>query len=308
MKLITHPAYEVDIGGHVFVTAKYRLVLERLLAEGTVTDADLVVPEPATDAQVQRVHTREWVERIRSDRLSYTEQMRLEVPFSGALREASWLCAGGTLLTGRLALKDGIAVHVGGGFHHAFADHGEGFCLINDVAIAVAAMSAEDGVGRAVIIDLDVHHGNGTAAMFAGEPAVFTFSMHQQNNYPERKPAGDLDVGLADGTGDAEYMSLLRDHLPRVLETHRPDIGFYLAGADPYVHDQLGGLGLSLQGLRERDDFVLRMLRAAAVPVAVVLAGGYAERREDTVEIHCNTVRTAKHLVAHGHAADRLAE
>jgi acetoin utilization deacetylase AcuC-like enzyme len=247
---------------------------------------------------VLRVHSRDWVERIREDRLSYADVMRLEVPFSPALREASWLCAGGTILAGRVARADGVAVHLGGGFHHAFPDHGEGFCLINDVAIAVRALSAEDGVARAVVIDLDVHQGNGTAAIFSRDPAVFTFSMHQQNNYPDRKPPGDLDLGLADGTDDDTYLGLLEEHLPMILHEHRPDIAFYLAGADPYAHDQLGGLRLSLAGLRARDDVVLRHLRAHSVPVAIVLAGGYAWRREDTVEIHCNTVLAAKAMFA----------
>ena len=298
MRLVVNPKYEVDIGGHVFVTARYRLVLERLLAEGTVTDADLVVAERATDEQVLRVHGQDWVGRIRGDRLTYADEMRLEVPFSPELQESFWLCAGGTIQAGRLARADGVAVHLGGGFHHAFPDHGEGFCLINDVAIAVRALSAEDGVARAVVIDLDVHHGNGTAAIFADEPAVFTFSMHQQNNYPAWKPPGDLDLGLADGTEDDTYLALLDEHLPAILAQHRPHIAFYLAGADPYVHDQLGGLRLSLAGLRARDDAVLRQLRERGVPVAIVLAGGYAWRREDTVEIHCNTVRAAKSVFA----------
>jgi acetoin utilization deacetylase AcuC-like enzyme len=254
----------------------------------------LLSPEPATDAQVLRVHTPQYVEKIRAGTLSAAERMRLEVPFTDGLREAMWLCAGGTLLTARQALEHGVAVHLGGGFHHAFAGHGEGFCLINDVAIAVRALQDEGGVRRSVIVDLDVHQGNGTASIFAGDAEVFTFSMHQENNYPARKPASDLDIGLPDRTGDAAYLALLEENLPRILQTHRPQLAFYLAGADPWEGDQLGGLALTRAGLRQRDDTVLRLTGEAGVPVAIVLAGGYAHSPDDTVEIHCNTVRAAR--------------
>ena len=218
----------------------------------------------------------------------------LEVPFSGALREAMWLCAGGTILAGRLALGGSSpVVHLGGGFHHAFADHGEGFCLINDVAIAVRGLQRESAAARFAIVDCDVHHGNGTAAIFAGDDDVFTFSMHQQNNYPYLKPPGDLDIGLADGTDDENYLGHLDQHLPRILEDHRPDLVFYLAGADPYRYDQLGGLGLTIDGLERRDRLVFDGCRAAGVPVAVTLAGGYALDTDDTVRIHCGTVAAA---------------
>jgi acetoin utilization deacetylase AcuC-like enzyme len=200
---------------------------------------------------------------------------------------------GGTALASRLALEHGRAAHLGGGFHHAFPDHGEGFCLINDVAIAIRMLQRDAAVTRALVVDLDVHHGNGTAAIFKDDDAVFTFSMHQQQNYPAWKPPGDLDVGLADGTGDDEYLALLEQHLPAILDTHRPDIVLYLAGADPYREDQLGGLGLTIDGLRRRDAFVIASAAHARVPLAITLAGGYARRTDDTVEIHCNTVRVA---------------
>jgi acetoin utilization deacetylase AcuC-like enzyme len=215
----------------------------------------------------------------------------LEVPFSAALREAAWLAAGGTTLAARLARERGIAVHLGGGFHHAFPDHGEGFCLINDVAIAIRTLQREGLVQRAAIVDLDVHDGNGTAAIFRDDPAVFTFSMHQERNYPALKPPSDLDVTLEDGTSDAEYLALLEHHLPDLFSRHRPDIVLYLAGADPYRFDQLGGLGLTMSGLRRRDEVVFTHAARAGVGVAVCLAGGYAARTDDTVEIHCNTVR-----------------
>ncbi|HWO88881.1 MAG TPA: histone deacetylase [Gemmatimonadales bacterium] len=293
ISVVWHPRYEVDIGPHVFPTAKYRLVREGLLAAGTVAESDLVLAVPASDEQVRLVHTAEYVEKIRSGRLSAEERAVLEVPFSAALREASWLCAGGSILAARAALRDGVAAHLGGGFHHAFADHGEGFCLINDVAIAIQALRREGAIRRAVVIDLDVHHGNGTAAIFAAEPDVFTFSMHQENNYPAWKPPGDLDIALPDGIRDREYLELLEPALERILPAHRPELAFYLAGADPYLEDQLGGLGLTLDGLRRRDALVFEHCRRSGVPVAVVLAGGYALDRDDTISIHCATIREA---------------
>jgi acetoin utilization deacetylase AcuC-like enzyme len=211
-----------------------------------------------------------------------------------------WLCAGGTLRAARAALRDGVAVHLGGGFHHAFPDHGEGFCLINDVAIAVRRLVRDGAIDRAVVVDLDVHHGNGTAAVFAGEPAAFTYSMHQQRNYPWAKPPSDLDLGLEDGMGDAEYLALLGRSLPDIVERHRPALAVYLAGADPYQQDQLGGLGLTMDGLRRRDALVLEACRARGVPVAVMLAGGYALRPSDTVAIHAATVREAVRVAASG--------
>ncbi|MGH7701032.1 MAG: histone deacetylase family protein [Gemmatimonadales bacterium] len=291
--IVWHPAYEIDIGPHVFPTRKYRLVRDRLVAEGTVAEADLVEPAPASDDDVALVHTSDYLAKIRAGALSLEEQLVLEVPFSPALRHATWLCAGGSTLAGRLAVERGIAVHLGGGFHHAFPDHGEGFCLINDVAIAVRVLQRDGIVRRAAVVDLDVHHGNGTAAIFQSDPNVLTFSMHQERNYPAWKPPSDLDVALEDGTGDAEYLALLETRLPEVLARHRPDLVFYLAGADPYRLDQLGGLGLSIDGLRRRDALVFERARDAGAAVAACLAGGYALRTDDTVEIHCNTVRAA---------------
>ena len=291
--IVWHPGYEVDIGPHVYPTRKYRLVRDRLLAEGTIAEGDVVEPAPASDDQVALVHTPDYVRKIKTGTLSRDEQMLLEVPFSPALREAAWLCAGGSMLAGRLARERRIAVHLGGGFHHAFPDHGEGFCLINDVAIAIRALQGEGGVRRAAVIDLDVHHGNGTAAIFRGDSDVFTFSMHQERNYPASKPPSDLDIGLEDGTGDAEYLALLEQHLSEVL-ARMPDLVFYLAGADPYRFDQLGGLGLTVDGLRRRDELVFEHAWGAGAAVAVCLAGGYALSADDTVEIHCNTVRAAR--------------
>jgi len=292
--VVWHRAYEVDIGPHVFPTRKYRLVRQRLLAEGTVSDTDLVEAQPASDEQVGLVHTADYLRKIKTDSLSVAEQMVLEVPVSPALREAAWICAGGTTLAARLALARGIAVHLGGGFHHAFPDHGEGFCLINDVAIAIRTLMQEGLVQRAAVIDLDVHHGNGTAAIFRDDARVFTFSMHQERNYPAEKPPSDLDIGLDDGTRDDEYLTLLERHLAEILTSHRPGLVLYLAGADPYRLDQLGGLGLTIAGLKRRDEVVFERATKAGAGVAVCLAGGYALQTDDTVEIHCNTVRAAR--------------
>jgi acetoin utilization deacetylase AcuC-like enzyme len=300
LPVVTNDAYEVDIGPHVFPTRKYRLVRERLLDEGTIAAADLVSPRMATDAEVRLVHTAGYVGRMLLDGFSIAERALLEIPYDDEIRRAAWLCAGGTAGAGALALESGIAVHLGGGFHHAFTDHGEGFCLVNDVAVAVRTLQQKGEIRRVSVIDLDVHHGNGTAAIFAGDSDVFTFSMHQENNYPAIKPRGDLDIGLADGTGDAEYLEKLRSSLRVVLEVHSPDLAFYLAGADPYRHDQLGGLGLTFDGLRDRDALVLDAARRAGVPVAVTLAGGYAVDPEDTVEIHCTTVRVAREVAGLG--------
>jgi acetoin utilization deacetylase AcuC-like enzyme len=288
--IVWDPSYEIDIGAHVFVTAKYRLTRERLLAQATLTEEHFVAPVPATPEQLALVHTPEYLRKVTSGSFSFAEIMRLEVPFSEQGRDAMILNCGGTLMAARLALEHGGAGHLGGGFHHAFAGHGEGFCLLNDVAVAVRTLLHEGRIGRASVIDLDVHQGNGTAAIFANDDAVLTFSMHQENNYPAEKPPSDLDVGLEDGTGDEEYLAVLERHLPRVLGAHAPDVAVYLAGADPYREDQLGGLGLTLEGLRRRDRMVLGAARERGVPVAVLLAGGYAWRPEDTVTIHAATI------------------
>ena len=288
--VVWSPRYEVDIGPHVFPTAKYRLVRDALRARGRFRPGDFVEPAPASWEEVARVHSAEYIAKIRAGSFTARELLTLELPFSAALREASLLCAGGTLLASRTALRAGACAHLGGGFHHAFPGHGEGFCLINDVAVAAAAVLAEGLAQRVSVIDLDVHHGNGTAAIFASEPRVFTFSMHQERNYPAVKPPSDLDVGLADGVGDAEYLDLLERSLGPVVDGHRPSLALYLAGADPYREDQLGGLALTRAGLLARDRLVLERCRAAGVAVAVVLAGGYARDTRDTVAIHTATV------------------
>jgi acetoin utilization deacetylase AcuC-like enzyme len=296
-KLLFHPGFTLDLGAHVFPTQKYRLVRERLLEDGVAEESDFVAAESATDEDVLRVHTEEYVQKIQTGALSLKEVRLLEIPWSKALVEATWRAAGAAIEAGRLAKADGCALVIGGGFHHAFPDHGEGFCLIHDVAIAVRALRARGAVSRVAILDLDVHHGNGTAAIFGQDRLVFTVSLHQEGNYPAVKPQSSLDVNLPDGTGDKAYLEALEEPLARCLD-FRPELLFYLAGADPYCDDLLGGLKLTSAGLEERDHRVFEAARRAKVPVAVTLAGGYALKSEDTVTIHVNTVRAAASVFA----------
>lgn len=292
VRLVYAPAYRIDIGPHVFPTAKYALVHERLLAAGRVRPGDVVEPTPATWADLALVHTHEYLTKVRLGTLSAAEIAEIEIPWSESTVEGFRLMTGGTLVAARLALADGLSAHIGGGFHHAFANHGEGFCLFNDVAVAVRVLRRDAGVSRACVIDLDVHHGNGTAMIFERDDCVFTFSMHQQHNYPMFKPRGSLDIGLPDATRDEAYLETLEAALPEVMAS-RPEVAFYLAGADPYRADQLGGLGLTLDGLRRRDELVLGAVRDAGIPLIVTLAGGYARQLADTVEIHVATLGAA---------------
>ncbi|HEX8069706.1 MAG TPA: histone deacetylase [Pyrinomonadaceae bacterium] len=292
------PRYYADIGaGHVFPIRKFELVRDRLLAEGTLRPEELVEPQPAPLADVLLVHTEDYVTRLRAGALTPRELRRLGLPWSKALVRRSFLAAGGTLAAARCALTAGVASNLAGGTHHAFAERGEGFCVLNDVAIAVRALTRDQLIVRAAVVDCDVHQGNGTAAIFAGDSAVFTFSMHGAKNYPLFKARSTVDVELADGTGDEEYLRVLAAHLPRVF-AHRPDVVFYLGGADPYAGDKLGRLALSLAGLRARDELVLAECRARGVPVVTVMAGGYAADINDTVEIHCNTIRAVRRVFA----------
>lgn len=288
--LVWDPSYEIDLGPHVFITAKYRLTREHLLGNGTVEEVHFVAPTPARREDLLLAHTEEYLRKIDEDAFSAGERFLLEIPFTAEVRDAMTLACGGTLLSCRLALEHGAAGHLGGGFHHAYADHGEGFCLLNDGPVALLTLIEEGTIGRGAIVDLDVHHGNGTASILAGNESVFTFSMHQENNYPAHKPRSDLDVGLDDGTSDEEYLSALETALPTVLDDFAPDLVLYLAGADPYLEDQLGGLALTTDGLRRRDRMVFAEVRRRGISIAVVLAGGYAIRLEDTVSIHAATI------------------
>ncbi|MDH7513852.1 MAG: histone deacetylase [Clostridiales bacterium] len=283
----------IDVGQHVFPVKKYRAVYERLLLSG-IKKENIHLPEPATDEELLLVHTPRYIEKLKTGSLTPTEIAALELPFSPELIQFAWLVVGGTIITARLALEQGLAVHIGGGFHHAFPDHGEGFCVLNDIAVAAEKMRQEGRMKRAMIVDCDVHQGNGTAFIFAGKDDTFTFSIHQMDIYPAEKPASSLDVELWSGDGDVEYLSALRNNFPRLFFEFRPDLVFYLAGADPYKRDKLGNLRLTKEGLRERDKIVINGARALRIPVAVVLAGGYSFEFEETVTIHLNTIRVAQ--------------
>jgi acetoin utilization deacetylase AcuC-like enzyme len=288
MTILYSPRYHINLGLHVFPTEKYRLVYERLLTEG-FDPSSVVEPAPAEWDELALVHTGDYLTRMRDGTMTDDDIMQLELPWSREMVEGFRVMVGGTIAAALQASP--VAIHVGGGLHHAFPNHGEGFCPFNDVAVAIRVLQTR-GVERAAVIDLDVHHGNGTAFIFESDPRVFTFSMHQQHNYPMWKPRSTLDIGLPDGTHDATYLRELEAALPRVL-ADRPGCVFYLAGADPYEDDQLGGLRLTREGLRRRDRLVFDAVRDANAPLVVTLAGGYARRVDDTVAIHVATIQEA---------------
>lgn len=296
-KLVWHPGYDLNLGDHVFPSQKFRLIRERLLNERFACPGDFVQPEFAPVEDLLLVHTREWVDKLRKGTLTYFDILKLEIPYSRQTVRAFFLAAGGTTLAARLALRDGIGFNIGGGFHHAFADHGEGFCAVHDVGVAIRRLQREGRIERAMIVDCDVHQGNGTAAIFAGDKKVLTLSIHQFNNYPAEKPPSDIDINLADETGDPEYLERLRDALVPALIAHQPQLLAFVAGADPYYRDQLGGLSLTLEGLLARDRLVFSTALMHRVPVVVVLAGGYAVEVEETVTIHANTAKAAKEVL-----------
>jgi acetoin utilization deacetylase AcuC-like enzyme len=293
-KVVYHDHYDLNLGPHVFPSQKFRLIAELLLREEIATTADFLRPAPANDEDMLRVHTRQWVEKLRTGRLTPSEIMLLEVPYSRELVEAVWLAAGGTILAGQRALGDGLGANLGGGFHHAYPDHGEGFCAINDVAVAIRRLQADKNIRTAMVVDTDVHHGNGTAAIFRDDPSVFTISIHQENNYPAVKPPSRIDLHMMDRADDEEYLSALIPAVERSVKEFRPDILFYVGGADPFCEDQLGGLSLTKKGLMERDRKVFEEARSRGIPVVTTLAGGYARQIEDTVRIHANTIVAAR--------------
>jgi acetoin utilization deacetylase AcuC-like enzyme len=295
-KLIYHDGYDLNLGAHVFPSQKFRLIAEKLRAEGIATKEDFLWPEPAADEDILRVHTKDWVHKLKTGTLTRSEEMKLEVPYSPELVDGFWLAAGGSILAGQNALRDGFACNLGGGFHHAYPDHGEGFCAIHDVAVAIRRLQHEGAVSKAMVVDTDVHHGNGTAAIFSRDDTVFSLSIHQLNNYPAHKPASTLDLNMEDGVGDEEYLSALLPAVRHALDKFQPQIVFYVGGADPYCEDQLGGLGLSVEGLKRRDRGVFEEARKRNIPVVTTLAGGYARRLDDTVHIHVNTILAAKEI------------
>ncbi len=324
-KLIYSDAYFLPIGIHVFPAEKYRRIHDRLISTGVAAAEDFLEPQPATDQDILLVHKPEYVQKLRTGTLSPREEMEMEIPYSRELADAFWLAAGGSILAARQSLTDGVSISIGGGFHHAFPDHGEGFCMIHDVAVAIRRLQRDDKIRTAMTVDCDVHQGNGTASIFAGTRTasallpsssvstvehprdaprgnmrgahagdVFTISLHQHNNYPLWKPPSSIDVDLPDGTNDDDYLAWLDNALSSGLRQFDPDLICYIAGADPYKEDQLGGLSLSIEGLTKRDELVFRVARARSIPVMVTFAGGYAQNVEDTVTIHSNTVIAAR--------------
>ncbi|HLJ91342.1 MAG TPA: histone deacetylase [Candidatus Angelobacter sp.] len=326
-KLIYSDDYYLPLGAHVFPAEKYRLIYKRLLETGFATPEDFLTPAEADDADVLLVHTPEYVHKLKTGTLSAVEEAQMEVPYSSELVRAFWLAAGGSILAADLALKEGVCANIGGGFHHAYPDHGEGFCVVHDVAVGIKRMHKDGRLRRAMTVDCDVHDGNGTAAIFPpktrtaqplpsaggiqqnlrgaiaqlrdsspGELEVFTISLHQSNNYPMVKPPSSIDVHLPDGTDDEQYLGWLDQALSSAFRQFKPELLCYIAGADPYKEDQLGGLSLSIEGLKRRDELVMRAAKSQGVPVMITYAGGYARRVEDTVTIHCNTLAAAKEI------------
>jgi acetoin utilization deacetylase AcuC-like enzyme len=292
MKCVYHPSYQVTLPpGHPFPMSKYSLLRDQLLAEGIVATGDILQPEPLDASALGLVHTPEYLTKLATSGLSAAEQRRLGLPWSEALWQRSRLASAGTLLAARTALDQGLAANLAGGTHHAFADHGEGFCVLNDVAIAIRKLQAERAVERAAIVDLDVHQGNGTAAIFETDDEVFTFSMHGERNYPVAKMRSNLDVPLKDGVGDAEYLDTLQGLLPSVLDRARADLVFYLAGVDVAAGDRYGKLALTEEGIRRRDRCVIEAVRGRGLPLVIVLAGGYAATRARTAELHAHAFR-----------------
>jgi acetoin utilization deacetylase AcuC-like enzyme len=285
--------------GHRFPMAKYRLLRERVMGEGIIGPADVREALPASWTDLALVHTATYLTNVEHGTLPREVQRRIGFPWSPQMVERARRSVGATIQASRAALDEGAAANLAGGTHHAFGDRGEGFCVFNDVAVAARVLLREGAITRAAVVDCDVHQGNGTAAIFSGDDRVFTFSMHGANNFPFRKETSDLDVMLDDGVGDTEYLAVLGHHLPLVLDRARPDVVFYVSGADPYHGDRLGRLRLTIEGLRLRDAFVFGECRRRGVPVIVTMAGGYATDVEAIVTIHANTIREAVRTLSH---------
>ena len=322
-KLVYTDDYYLPIGSHVFPAEKYQRIHKKLLETGIAEPADFVAPQPASDQDILLVHTPQYVQKLKTGTLSAREELEMEIPYSPELVRAFWLAAGGSMLAADYALNDRVAFNVGGGFHHAFPDHGEGFCMIHDVAVAIRRMQRDDKIRTAMTVDCDVHQGNGTAAIFAGMRVpshplpsvagptklgersrmrtahagdVFTISLHQENNYPAWKPPSSIDVDLPDEIEDDAYLAWLDNALSSAFRQFEPELICYVAGADPYREDQLGGLNLTIEGLKRRDELMFKAAYARDMPIMVTYAGGYAQKIDDTVTIHCNTVLAAKEI------------
>ncbi|MGI8544664.1 MAG: histone deacetylase family protein [Aridibacter sp.] len=305
-RLFYSPNYYADIGeDHVFPIKKFELARNILLAEGTLLPSEVIEPELAEIEDLRLVHTEDYLTRLINGSLTKSEVRRLGLPWSGSLVRRTLLAVSGTINAAKSALKNGVSSNLAGGTHHAFADRGEGFCVLNDVAVAIRVLQRERQGQRFLIVDCDVHQGNGTAFIFKEEEEIFTFSMHGAKNYPLQKEISNLDIELADGTGNAEYHEILSEAIHREIIQHNPDLIFYLGGADPYEKDKLGRLNLTMDGLQKRDEIVLDFAKSEDIPVVTVMSGGYAKDIKDTVEIHCNTIRAVK-KVFYGIEKDRF--
>jgi acetoin utilization deacetylase AcuC-like enzyme len=283
--------------GHRFPMGKYSMLREKVVASGFCGPDEMRVPRPVSDEEILRAHERSYLRGVVEGTLSPKEMRRIGFPWSERMVERSRRASGGTLGACLAALEDGFAANLAGGTHHAFADRGEGYCVFNDSAIAARAVRAMGLVERVVVVDTDVHQGNATAVILRGDPSVFTFSIHGANNFPFCKEESDLDVALPDGADDGEFLEALEDGLEKALERSKADLAIYLAGADPYEDDRLGRLSVSKEGLAERDRLVLESCRSRGIPVAVTMAGGYARKVEDTVEIHFRSIERAATLL-----------
>ncbi len=288
--IVYSKAYKLPLGPHVFPAIKYEKIAEYLSLHLEPGTFEFVEDAPCSIDDLLLVHERRYIEKLEKGALTPYEEAILEIPYSRELYDAMRKMCGGTWLATRIALEHQLGIHIGGGFHHAYPDHGEGFCMLHDVAVAIRKGQKEKLFSRVLVIDLDVHHGNGTAFIFQNDPNVFTFSMHQEHNYPAYKPPGDLDIGLQNFTDDETYVHLLNEALHEIHNRFKPDIVYYLAGADPYIHDQLGGLSITFEGFKLRDTAVFRWCRDRNLPIVITLAGGYAYRVEDTVFIHAQTI------------------
>ena len=306
-RIFYSPYYYAEIGeNHVFPIKKFELVRDKLLAEGTLRGNEIIEPQPAKIEDLLLVHTEDYLTRLCAGTLDKKEVRKLGLPWSESLVRRTFLAVSGTINAAFCALETGIASNLAGGTHHSFPDRGEGFCVLNDVAVAIRVLQREKLAKRFLIVDCDVHQGNGTAFIFQNEEETFTFSMHGEKNYPLFKEKSNLDIELRDGTSDAEYLETLSEALPRIF-MHDPDIVFYLGGADPFEKDKLGRLKLTMEGLMKRDEMVLEFARQREVPIVTTMSGGYAKDINDTVEIHSNTIRSVKKVFSQSQSQNAFA-
>ncbi|MDI6751922.1 MAG: histone deacetylase [bacterium] len=296
MKVVYSPNYYADIGSHVFPMEKYGLIIEKLLNNGIILKEDIIEAPPIADGGLLLVHTGEYINKLWRGTLTHREQAILEIPYSLKLFKTFRCACSGTAIAAKISLKDGCGINVGGGFHHAYPDHGEGFCLLNDIAVGVRVLQHENLIKKALVIDCDLHQGNGTAFIFKNDPSVYTYSIHQENIYPLRKEKSNRDVNLRPGTSEGEYLAILEEDVLRMMNVVEPELIVYVAGADPYCNDQLGGLKVTIRGFIRRDEILFENAKKKGVPIVLVLAGGYAKEISDTVQIHYNAIKKAMEL------------